>query len=168
MSIKKKSESIKRIINDYISSDIPPALKDKYRSFLFLSVLVLVGGIGITLMFTTKISAMSFPLLISAGLFCFAVVYKGSIVINGYTQIEGIVIDYQNGILTSFSKNAVDSFIIETPEGLYEIPSARRKQPVPIGSNVVVYTAPKSKGYTTRSGYTRINTIYGYAVKGFS
>lgn len=160
-------EKLLRFIKEYREVNLPQALKTHYNSLLILAIAVMIGGVSVTLMFSTDISLISFPIIIGVGIIGFAFYYKASIVINAYVEIEGIVIDYQNYLPKGISRNTVDSFILQTSDGLFDIPSAKKKQPVPIGSSVTVYISPSAKSYVTRDGYIKFTTIYGYEVNGF-
>lgn len=139
-----------RKVKEIIEAEIPNILAKKFFGQMIVGIIMIFIGISI-IPFTWSLSYSALPIIIGIALIISGLLYKGSILIDGFTVIEGTIIERSKFLP---GKEVADAYIIQTDSGTrVHAPNDKRKHPFPIGTDVRIYISKRSSPYC-RDEYT--------------
>lgn len=162
MPDKAKNE-IALFFRSITAKDVPKIVQSKFMMFVILSMMTAALGLLMFILFRPGIMVIPTSLMIGALILIYGIVYKYTVVKNGYIVKVGECIDHLREYGIGNIGKAADAVLIETEDEIINLPVGGRSNIPPVGTTVEVYVSPTSAVYDY-NGRNIYGTIYGYAI----
>lgn len=154
---KKKSLNFIKELRRVLSTEIPSALTPRYTGQMIIGIFMF--ALGITIIPFGGLAIGLFSMLIGLCIMCSGIMYKAA-VLKGYNVIVGTIVGHTK-IFPGMK--VADGYTLQTKQGKIHIPSTKRKNVLPIGTELKVYISKNSTQYE-RNNVTNYGNVFGFEV----